>query len=298
MSYIYLQEINCQRCGYKFAGYAARTSPDHAGVGCPSCGQNIYIPLQPGVQYNEYPDVQQTRTSTYTDLYQQQEQEARLSPRHLLKVLVKPVESFKELWPITDMRMGIMLIVVLSVLNSIISYIAYEVSGMSEWSTGYGGSLPMSYFTLLVGIPMAILSAVAVGWLSAKMAGSMGGRANIRKTIGFMGYAAMPGLVFGIITSAIIISGFVEMPEMPDTNDPDFDQLEYDYGPLLRYALVMGAIAIIGLIWALIVAGAGISVANDVSHLKGMGAYFISWIIMAMVVGGVSAVIALAAMWL
>ena len=284
MTYIYFQDIVCQRCGYRFAGYAARTSLDHAAVGCPSCGQNIYIPLQPGMQYNEYPDVQpsqqQQQHSTYGDLYEQEEQEPRFSPKHLFKVMVKPKQAFQELWPITNFKIGVMLIVVFSVLNTIISYWAYQQAGMESYPVGVGQEIDMGMVVVILGLPTAIGGALLGSWVAAKISGNMKGRGDLNRTVGFWGYAMIVGFLFGIVASLVIASNVAPMPDLPDTIE---DYETYDWGPYFTYMLYTVPIAIVDFIWAVVVGGAGVSVANDTSWLKGIGIYLVSVIIAGLV---------------
>lgn len=231
--------------------------------------------------------------SYYPELYRKPEQEHRLRFNALPKILFKPKEAFVEIYHNTGISQGIMVAIIICVLSSLISYGVGALSGYYYGGLGggyyyYSGQFTTSTilsltFGLAIGIPLSIVSLLATGWLSAKLAKAIGkGRDDVGKTIGFFGYATVMSLVISALIAILIASGVMSAYYSPEPGalPPGF---------FLGLA-IMVIIAIIGLIWGLWVNGTATSVANDVSVGVGVVSYFLAAIIIGIIVTGIVAV--------
>ena len=264
--------VTCPSCGTVPNGPIGYMSPYQGYYYCLGCKATVNINPDTG-EVIPYDILAQrdyiVRKQHYPGLYEsKKETPAKFTPSLLFKAMFKPKEAFVELYPITNMNIGIGLLITFAVLSSLISYLAYEMSGLSNIAIGMGSELPISWVTLsIITLPLAVLSSLVVCWLSAKMSGFFKGRNDFKKTIALMGYAGMPGFIMGLASSLVIATNLVTMPDYSDPTN-------LDIGALLAYAAIIGIISLVGLIWSLIVFGSAVSVANDVSFGEGIISYF------------------------
>ena len=262
--------VKCPYCETIHNGPVSYSFPDQAYVYCRKCRTKISINPDGGevIAYDVWREPNPNLKMNYPGLYEPKNETPRFSPSHLFKAMYKPKEAFVELYHITDMKIGIMLLIIFGALSSIITFLANQISGSNNIAVGLGGELPLSWVTLaIISLPLAILTSVIVSWLSAKISEFFKGRNDAEKTIALMGYAGMPGFIMGLASSIVIAANIAQMP---DYSDP----ASLDIGALLAYAAVMGAIGLVSLIWGLIVSGCAVSVANDVSFGEGVLCYF------------------------
>ena len=262
--------VTCPYCGTVHNSPVSHMQHNQAYFYCRKCRTRVNINPDTGgvISYDVWTEPNRNLKMNYPGLYEPRNEEPHFSPSHLIKAMYKPKEAFVELYHITDMKIGILLLIIFGALSSIISFLAQQISGSNNIAVGLGSELPLSWIVLtIISLPMAILSSIIVCWLAARMSEFFKGRNDARKTIALIGYAGMPGFLLGLASSIFIATNFAQMP---DYSDP----ASLDLNALLAYAAVMGIIGLVSLIWAMIISGSAVSVANDVSFGEGVLCYF------------------------
>ncbi|MDI6887051.1 MAG: YIP1 family protein [Candidatus Thermoplasmatota archaeon] len=231
------------------------------------------------------------RKSYYPEVYRKPEQEHRLRFGALPKILFKPKEAFAEIYHNTGILQGITVAIIIYVISSLISYSAGALSGYYYSCGGFGGyysgqftasTLTGLTINLAIGIPLSIVSLLAIGWLTAKLAKAIGkGRGDVGKTIGFFGYATVVSLVMGVVSVILFMVIMREMIMQSSAGPMDKGGFP---ATLLPFAIIAVVIAIIGFVWSLWINGTATSVANDVSVGIGVVSYFLAAIIVGIIV--------------
>lgn len=260
---------------------------------CQSCGNPLcFIPQYQRWYCYRCQKYAEERKSYYPELYRKPGQEHKLRFDALPKILFKPKEAFAEIYHNTGISQGIIVGIIIYVISILISYSASTMSGSPY--AGLGGryyleqSSALPLLGLAMGIPLSIVSLLAMGWLSAKLAKAIGeGRGDVGKTIGFFGYATVVSLVIGIINSALIASRVIKFY-------PAGEYELYELAPFLLGMAILSLVGIISFIWSLWVNGTATSVANDVSVGIGVVSYFLAVIIIGVIIVGISIGIAAA----
>ena len=283
--------VTCPSCGTVYTGEIGYMSPYQGYYYCQGCTDTVNINPDTGEVIPHDILAQRdyiVKKQHYPGLYAPKNETPRFAPGLLIKAMYKPKEAFVELYPISDMKIGIVLLIMFAAASSIITFLAYQVAGLNNIAIGMGSELPLSWLTLsLISLPLAVLSSIIVCWLSAKLSG---GRKDTKKTIALMGYAGMPGLIMGIASSLIIAANIAQMP---DYSDP----ANLDMNAFFVYVATMGGIALVGLIWSLIVYGSAVSVANDVSFGHGVLSYFVASIILGIAAAIIMVPVVLFMIW-
>ncbi|MCK5561546.1 MAG: hypothetical protein KAJ51_13165, partial [Thermoplasmata archaeon] len=160
----------------------------------------------------------------------------------------------------------------------------------------HGGSDALSGELVLIislipflAIPFGLIMLYVVGWLTAKLARSIGnGFEDVEKTVAFFGYAAIVGLIISIIQ--LLVNTAIGLASVPSLS-PD-----YAYSLTGSYYRALGStilLALIAFVWNLYVYGTATSVANDISVGAGMATYLIAMIIIVIIIVVVTAIFAL-----
>ncbi|MEW6070294.1 MAG: hypothetical protein AB1485_06725 [Candidatus Thermoplasmatota archaeon] len=262
---------------------------------CPFCGE----PLSFIEQYKQWYCYRCGRyasealaKSHYPELYAKPEEEHRLKIGILPKILYKPKQSFIELYHCTGLAQGIIVAIAVYLISSLIGFAGATMTGYYHYGSGLRyQSYRIEHFApwIIVGILVSILSLLAGGWLSAKFAKAIGkGRCNVGKTIGFLGYASVVGLVMSVVTNlsmiALAATGAMRMSYSPGA--PNYTTFPTGF---LLYLAIIAIIGIIGFVWTLWVCGTAVSVANDVSVGIGVVSYFLAMIIVGIIVAVIMA---------
>ncbi|MCK5038026.1 MAG: YIP1 family protein, partial [Thermoplasmata archaeon] len=239
--------IICPSCGTVHNGPVGYMSPHQGYYYCQGCTATVNINPETGevIPYDVWANPNYNSKVNYPGLYELEDKTPKFSPDLLIKAMFKPKEAFVKLYHISNMKIGIALLILFAILSSTISFLAYQISGLDNIIIGMGSELPISWVTLaVITLPLGILSSLVASWLSAKISEYFKGRNDVKKTIALMGYAGMPGFIMGIVSSIVIATNLVSMP---DYSDP----MNFDLNALLAYAAIMGVIGLITLIWGL-----------------------------------------------
>jgi len=206
------------------------------------------------------------------------------------KVLYRPREAFESVKETTTLKDGILLAFIFSAAGLVISQ---AVSFFTTKSIGFGAYdvffknmelLSLLWIVIIIfQIIAAVVSVIAVGWLSAKIAKSLfKGVEDMQRTVGFLGYGQVVTFVFMIINT-VIFAVFLK----------DFFSSSFYFFPFsgnfwLAWGILM-LVGLVGLAWGIYVNGTAVSAANNIKLLEGVTTYIISaifvgivlWIIMA-----------------
>ncbi len=216
----------------------------------------------------------------------------------MFKVLVWPKKAFAELYHQTTLREGIIIFILITIFSAIVN-LASQLLLPTALFGGYStlGSFNSEvgiylYIAPIIAIPLGLLMLYLTGWLSAKFTKSIGrGFGDVEKTIGFFGYAAVVGLVVGIIQLIMIGAIILARGPIPESADEPMGAFENMFA-ILAFMLIIG---VISFIWSLYVYGSAVSVANDVSLGEGVVSYFLASLIIGMIVGVIFFVISMMA---
>jgi hypothetical protein len=246
-------------------------------------------PTQPTGQPYPYPPPEY-RPSLYDGLYQLPKEEPRLRLDILPKVLFQPREAFMDIYQHTTKTQGIIVALIIVIIQSAFSIMIVSGTGIyiaGTFSAPGRSALAYAYFQYSIAIPLAILGLYLYGYFSAIISREMGGgRNDIDKTIGLLGYGAIVALVTGIL--ALLIFSYALIP--------------YDISDgLQQFFMSMGILVLFGLIafvWGLWVNGCAVSVANDISVNRGILTYFVASLIGGIILGIIGFIIGLVGVFL
>ncbi len=184
------------------------------------------------------------------------------------QVLFSPRKAFESVKGKTTIMDGILLYLIFAVLASVISLVLG------------GTSVVSMVISLVIGIVIFLL----VSFLAMKLSAAIGkGKESLDETIGFLGYTSVIDLIMGVIM-ALLMMAFVGSAINATT-------VSGALGAVATAATLALIIGIVALIWKLYVGGTAVSVANNVSLGAGIAAYFISWLIVSLVIGAIVAAV-------
>jgi hypothetical protein len=220
-------------------------------------------PYQPPYPYPYPPHV---FPSLYGDIYEKPPGQSRLRFDIIPKIFIKPKNAFKEIYPHTSTSQGLILVFIFTlilILIRIAFYSSYRIIVGSYGSITIFLTEDRLFFIIMVKIPVALITVSLIGFISAYILRDMdGGKGNVDKTIGLLGYANVISVVWSIITMAIIHIILI----MESSNN---------YFALPKgFRIMLGILALIGFIWSLIVNSYAVAIANNVSLGRGMIIYF------------------------
>jgi hypothetical protein len=278
---------SCKKCGMKLNGdtFKPIPPPPPPPPGHPPPPQGY--PAYPYPPY-PYPPPPQFRPSVYDGLYAQEPETPRLRLDILPKVLFKPREAFVDIHNHTTKVQGIIMVIIITLIQSSITFMFFFNTGIYD----SGFSTPDSedsfnnifIFTSVIGIPLAVLSLVLMGYLSALFSHEIfHGRKDSDKTIGLLGYGTIVTFVMAMIQIALLYLLIEDILNNVDTFE--------ESGTLFLYFGIVITMTIIGFIWSLWVNGTAVSIANDITIGQGIITYFISWIIIVIAVTTLSTII-------
>ncbi|ODS38110.1 MAG: hypothetical protein A7316_01230 [Candidatus Altiarchaeales archaeon WOR_SM1_86-2] len=206
------------------------------------------------------------------------------------KVLYRPGEAFESVKEATTLKDGILLAFVFAaaglIISQTVSFFTTKSMGFGAYDAFFKNMELLSFLWIVIiifQIIAAVVSVIAVGWLSAKLAKSLfKGVEDVQRTVGFLGYGQVISFVF-VIINTVIFAGFLK----------DFFSSSFYFFPFsgnfwLAWGVLM-LVELIGLVWMIYVNGTAVSVANNIKFLEGAVTYIISaiavgivlWIIMA-----------------
>lgn len=192
------------------------------------------------------------------------------------KVLFQPKEAFEGIKEQTTMQDGILMYVILAVIGGILGAVI-NLAAFGSMMMPMQGAVGVIgvVMAMIIGIIFGIVGLLILGWLSSKLAHSIGhGTANMDKTVGFLGYAEIVNLVIGLIISIMAIM-FVGSVVSGVGNAP------VAIGAIGAGGMMVMLVGLVGFIWALYVSGSAVSVANEVSLAAGIASYFLAILIIA-----------------
>ncbi len=197
------------------------------------------------------------------------------------QVLFSPRKAFESIREQTTMGDGILMYLILSVVGAVIGMLVSYLSwGRVVTSSGDVLGVASWVISLVVGLIIGVIFLVIMGWLSSKIAASIGkGVSDVEKTVGMLGYAEIVNLIMGIITSIAVVALMGGMIASVVSSGSPSQAVQ----GVLGGAIAILLLGIVGFIWSLYVGGTGIAVANNVSTGAGIAAYFISALIIAVV---------------
>ena len=244
-------------------------------------------PSYPGYHY--YPP-QYYKQTHYPGLYQEPPQDPKLRLDLLFKILFWPKKAFRELYHQTTLREGIIIFILITIFSALVNFVnqlllpAAMFGTYNSYNSFNTGSSVFQYIIPFIALPLGLLMLYLTGWLSAKFSKSIGrGFGDVDKTIGLFGYAAIVGLVIGLI-QLLMIGGMI-LARGPISEDYGGSALTS--GNTFVFMAFMFILIILSFFWGLYVYGSAISVANDVSLGEGMVSYFIA----SLIIGIISVVI-------
>jgi len=227
-----------------------------------------------------YPFAMPPLPSNHPGLYERPEDAPRIDLGALVRVMFRPRDAFRDLYGHTDARIGALVFVMLTLVEGLV-VLGLNLTVLSEAeSTGIDvfASLGERIALVTFGITVATSLAVFLGVCHLVHALLRGTPTTLRpslpKTIGLLGYAAMPGLVMGVLTTTVM--GAISVAVYSD-----WDATAWS---ILGLAVASLSLAAVGLVWSLWVQGHAVSVANDVSWGKSVGVVFIAYIVVGIIV--------------
>ncbi len=238
--------------------------------------------------------------SRHPGVYDKPEEEPWIDFGALFRLLIKPKETFRELYNHTNATSGIMLVIVFSLISTGYSFAiaaaffpdvgadAGEEEGEENPLAGLGETQLDSPFWAVLGFVLSVVSFLLVAVLVHVIVKNSKEalKPDRDKTIGLLGYAYFPGFVTGFLTTPLSLM-------MTDAM-----AAETDAGAFPEEAcgilLALGIISVIVFIWELWIQGHAVSVANDTTLGMGVVFVFIAGIIIGMVVSGITIAIAFA----
>jgi len=225
--------------------------------------------------------------STHPGLYDRPDEAPRLDLGALVRVLFRPRDAFRDLYHHTDMRTGLLVFFVLTLVEGLIA-LALNLTVLSDAEstgldmfTSIGERIAYVTFgiTLATGLAMFIGVCYLVHALLRSSPTTV--RPSLPKTMGLLGYAAMPGLVMGVLTTVVV--GAISVTVYSDEDATPWT--------IVGLAVASLSLAVVSLIWSLWVQGHAVSVANDAPWGKSAGVVFVSYIVVGMIVLVITALI-------
>ncbi|MFH0987003.1 MAG: YIP1 family protein [Candidatus Micrarchaeota archaeon] len=182
------------------------------------------------------------------------------------EVLYNPKSAFGKIKDATMME-GIILAVIFGAVSFGIAYL------LSMGAFGIFGGALLTY--LAIAFVIGVVGFVAVGYLSALLAQALGGKSNPGTTIGFLGYVSVIGLiqtiVFNLLGSVGISAGF--------------SAASFSGAGL---TLVFSLLFLVWMVWA---GGTAVAEANGLDLVKGAATYFISSLVVGIVMAAIVAAV-------
>ena len=114
--------VTCPSCGTVHNGPIGYMSPHQGYYYCQNCSATVNINPNTGevIPYDVWSNYNYNAKKVhYPGLYALKDKEPVFAPGLLIKAMYKPKEAFVELYHITDMKIGIMLLIIFAVLSSI-----------------------------------------------------------------------------------------------------------------------------------------------------------------------------------
>lgn len=202
----------------------------------------------------------------------------------LPKVLFSPRAAFESIKDKTNMGDGIIMYLILGIVSFIISaIITMAAFGTMVSPGGAAFGIGWAIVGLVIGLVIGIVFLIIIALLAAKIATALTkGNYNMDKTVGFLGYGEIVGLVMGVLISLVMVGiGF------------NFASVDPNSVPAVNMG-ALGALSILGIIafiWQLYVNGTGVAVANDVGTGIGIVSYFIAALIIGLIVAAIAVAI-------
>ena len=175
----------------------------------------------------------------------------------LPQVLYNPREAFESLHRHTTLTEGIIMAIVMTIIAYIISL-----------GTGIVFDAVAIVMAVIIGVVLLLITSV----LSAYIAGAMGGKSDVEKTVGLLGY----GTVLTVISAIVGLVLYFAMGESLSAIATNPLAMSTVALGVIGVALVLG---IVFLLWALWINGTAVAQANRTSFGRGVASYIISVII-------------------
>jgi hypothetical protein len=191
----------------------------------------------------------------------------------------------------TTWKEGIIVGIILLVIAYFISHITWLVTPPEvDIDIFTALVVPSIIMGIGIGIVTGIVTLLAVGGLAAMFTKNIAqGRCDVYKTIGFLGYTHILGVVINIIL--ILVSISLNVPFISQGSFPDVSE----FMPLI---LIVAIMLIIHFVWSLWIGGSAVSVANDVSFRCGVVSYLLAGIIVALAIQAVVFSIGIGWVWM
>lgn len=222
-------------------------------------------------------------------VYERPERLPYLDVGALFGVLLRPKETFEDLYDHTTATQGIILAIMFTVLSSAIGIIT-SIAIIGSMDIPDEASIPLLVETnvamAVVGIFTSIAAFFLTAWLFHAFIKSNARRPSLDKTMGMMGYAMFPAFIIMMIINITfpLIAVGVDWEDVDETN----------VGAVCGVFAVILGLGLVGLIWAWWVHSNAQSVANDISNGTAFGFLFLTWICVGILMAVVGAVISVA----
>ena len=201
----------------------------------------------------------------------------------LPKVLFSPKAAFESIKDKTSMGDGIIMYLILGIVSFIISaIITIAAFGTMVSPGGAAFGTGWAIVGLVIGLVVGIVFLIIVALLAAKIATALTkGNYNMEKTVGFLGYGEIVGLVMGVLISLVMVGVGYSLVSVGPGGIPAANMSALG---------IISMLGIMAFIWQLYVNGAGVAVANDV----GLGIGIVSYFVAALIIGLIVAVVVVA----
>jgi len=198
----------------------------------------------------------------------------------LPNVLFSPKTAFESIKDKTTMGDGILMYILISAISFILSsLITLATLGSIVSPAGAAYEMTVAIVGFIVGLVIGIIFMIIIALVAAKIATALTkGNYSLDKTVGFLGYAQIVGLIMSIVIILLIIT-------MGNS------AIGPGGGMSASAAGTIGILGIVTFIWQLYVNGAAVAVANDV----GLGIGIVSYFIAALIIGLIMVVVVVAA---
>jgi len=225
--------------------------------------------------------------------YDRPEEPPRLDIGGWLRMLFKPKEAFESMWPHTKAIHGMVIAIVMVVIGAIVGF-AISNAVLSGLDVPNDTGVPLSSvraasaMTLASGIVTGLLTYFLMAYFTFALLKSVGHarRPDLERTLGFFGYARLPGFLIGMATSGLGAMMLASV-DWNNINNTASDPTGW-IGQMCGLLLVIVVLAIISLVWSLWIYGHAAAVANDVSFGTGIGFTILAYIIAALISAVVS----------
>ena len=190
----------------------------------------------------------------------------------MLRIPFQPKKAFTRIEKNASFVDGVLMALILLVTCQALC-IAIAAANAGSVVGGVSAVLSTGLWNMAFYVSVGMVLLFAVSGLSSALAGVMDGKKDFRKTVGVLGHGYVIVLLYSAITIAIntMFSAMLKAPYM-----------YYSFG--MAYALFMFVLFCLFAGWTMWVHGTGVSVANGVSRGKGIAAYFVSALIISVVI--------------